>query len=406
MLGMEPTTEDKNLTSSRINFIRALKESRREEDRNDPLVSREELLSICKKQGMVAPPNWIVMDKSRRVGRGLYMVNEIIDIEKPHCYNVAQEPTMNTTLEAKSSVLAMTNGDRDTIIPTMSPEYVPWGHFHDIEALIRNKSFTTVYITGLSGNGKTTMVEQICAKLKRECFRVNIIGSTDEDDLFGGLRLVNGDTVWQDGAVIQAMKRGAVLLLDEVDLGSEKLMCLQPVLEGKGVYVKKKNEWVTPAEGFCVVATANTKGKGSEDGRFVGTQIINEAFLDRFDYTYEQEYAPKTTEKKIIMKAMKKYGKEDPAFADNLVSWAEMIRKSFKDGAVNEIISTRRLINICKAYAVFGNKVKAVNMSLARFDRETQEAFLSLYKKIDGDPAIAEQSKEVKEAKVDEDVPF
>jgi hypothetical protein len=350
------------------------------------------------------------MDHSRRAGRGIYSIPEIqtincnnqIDNDKNNEYNTNMETT-NAIYENKASVLAMTNGDRDTIIPVYSSEYVPWGHFTDIEALIATKNFTTIYITGMSGNGKTTMVEQICAKLKRECFRVNIIGSTDEDDLFGGLRLVNGDTAWEDGPVLKAMKRGAVLLLDEVDLGSEKLMCLQPVLEGKGVYVKKKNEWVTPADGFCVIATANTKGKGSDDGRFVGTNIMNEAFLDRFDYTYEQDYAPKATEKKILLKAMKKYGVQDNDFVENLINWADMIRKSFKEGAVNEIISTRRLLNIVKAYSVFKNKIKAVTMSLARFDNETQNAFMSLYKKIDGDPALTDK---VEQKPVEADVPF
>ena len=381
----------KFLTNTQTKFLRVLKETRTDAMKNNTMVSRDELLAACSHLDMVAPPNWIVMDQSRRVSRGIYSIPEILEIDNQTTakYNSEEEnEPMNTTFDAKATVLAMTNGDRDTIIPAQVSEYVPWGHFNDIEALIKMKNFVTIYITGLSGNGKTTMIEQVCAKLKRECFRINIVGTTDEDDLFGGLRLVNGDTVWQDGAVIQAMKRGAVLLLDEVDLGSEKLMCLQPILEGKGVYVKKKNEWVIPAEGFAVVATANTKGKGSEDGRFVGTNVMNEAFLDRFDYTYEQDYAPKSTEKKILVKAMKKYGATDNDFIDHLVSWAEMIRKSYKDGAVNEIISTRRLINICKAYSVFNNKIKAVGMSLARFDRETQDAFMSLYKKIDGDPAL------------------
>jgi hypothetical protein len=381
----------KFLTNTQTKFLRVLKETRTDAMKNSTMVSRDELLVACSHLNMVAPPNWIVMDQSRRVSRGMYSIPEIVEIDNPtniqYNYEEENEP-MNTTFDAKATVLAMTNGDRDTIIPAQVAEYVPWGHFSDIEALLKTKNFVTIYITGLSGNGKTTMIEQVCAKLKRECFRINIVGTTDEDDLFGGLRLVNGDTVWQDGAVIQAMKRGAVLLLDEVDLGSEKLMCLQPILEGKGVYVKKKNEWVIPAEGFAVVATANTKGKGSEDGRFVGTNVMNEAFLDRFDYTYEQDYAPKSTEKKILVKAMKKYGATDNDFIDHLVSWAEMIRKSYKDGAVNEIISTRRLINICKAYSVFNNKIKAVGMSLARFDRETQDAFMSLYKKIDGDPSL------------------
>jgi len=404
------------LSNRQIRFLSELKRIRTLDGNNtsrvhdDSLVTRDELLAVCKVLNLVAPPNWIVMDHSRRAGRGIYSIPEIqtincnnqIDNDKNNEYNTNMETT-NAIYENKASVLAMTNGDRDTIIPVYSSEYVPWGHFTDIEALIATKNFTTIYITGMSGNGKTTMVEQICAKLKRECFRVNIIGSTDEDDLFGGLRLVNGDTAWEDGPVLKAMKRGAVLLLDEVDLGSEKLMCLQPVLEGKGVYVKKKNEWVTPADGFCVIATANTKGKGSDDGRFVGTNIMNEAFLDRFDYTYEQDYAPKATEKKILLKAMKKYGVQDNDFVENLINWADMIRKSFKEGAVNEIISTRRLLNIVKAYSVFKNKIKAVTMSLARFDNETQNAFMSLYKKIDGDPALTDK---VEQKPVEADVPF
>jgi MoxR-like ATPase len=254
------------------------------------------------------------------------------------------------------------------------------------------------------------MVEQVCAKLNRECFRVNIINTTDEDDLFGGLRLVNGNTVWQDGAVITAMRRGGVLLLDEVDLGSDKLLCLQPVLEGKGVYIKKKNEWVVPAHGFCVVATANTKGKGSEDGQFVGTNVMNEAFLDRFDYTFEQDYAQKAVERKIIIKALKKYGIVDEDFADHLVNWADMARVAYKNGSVQEVISTRRLINICKAYSVFHDKTKAVNMSLARFDINTQSALVTLYKKLDKSVIPPDQPKPAEAAAptqpTDEEVPF
>jgi len=382
------------LTNTQRKFVLAIVDTRTEGNRNCTLVTRDELLVACASLGMVAPPNWIVMDKNRRVSRGLYRVNEIreinsLDSTEEISYN---EQTMsNTTYEAKASVLAMTNGDRDSVVPQKSTEYVPWGHFNDIESLISTKTFTTIYITGLSGNGKTTMVEQVCAKLNRECYRVNIINTTDEDDLFGGLRLVNGDTVWQDGAVITAMRRGGVLLLDEVDLGSDKLLCLQPVLEGKGVYIKKKNEWVVPAQGFAIVATANTKGKGSEDGRFVGTNVMNEAFLDRFDYTFEQDYAPKATEKKIVNKALAKYGIKDEDFADHLVNWADMARVSYKNGGVQEVISTRRLVNICKAFSVFKDKTKAVSMSLARFDPITQESFLSLYKKLDKTAPVVDQ---------------
>jgi MoxR-like ATPase len=371
------------LSNTQRKFLLALRDSRDSNSRNSTTVSRDELLVACKATGLVAPPNWIVMDKSRRLGRGLYQISEIATLDSDGQEDYNKEDMSNTTFDAKATILAMTNGDRDSVIPPASNEYVPWGHFNDIESLISTGNFVTLYITGLSGNGKTTMVEQVCAKLNRECFRVNIINTTDEDDLFGGLRLVNGDTVWQDGAVITAMRRGGVLLLDEVDLGSDRLLCLQPVLEGKGVYIKKKNEWVVPAPGFCIVATANTKGKGSEDGRFVGTNVMNEAFLDRFDYTFEQDYAPKTTEKKILSKALKKYGIKDDDFVDHLVNWADMARVSYRDGGVQEVISTRRLLNICKAYSVFKDKNKSVLMSLARFDAVTQEAFMTLYKKLD-----------------------
>ncbi|MGA1706821.1 MAG: AAA family ATPase [Candidatus Nanopelagicaceae bacterium] len=258
-----------------------------------------------------------------------------------------------------------------------------------------------MFVTGLSGNGKTTMIEQVCAKLKRECFRVNIVPETDEDDLLGGLRLIEGNTVWQDGPVVNAMLAGAVLLLDEVDLGTEKIMCLQSVLEGKGVYLKKVNRWVTPAAGFTVIATANTKGKGSDDGRFVGTRVMNEAFLDRFDYTYEQDYAPRSTEKKILVKSMKKFGIDDASFADNLTKWSEMQRVLYREGGVDEIISTRRLLNICKAYAVFGDKAKSLRMGLARFDETHSKSFFDSYMKIDAEASEAEAKARNAEAGVD-----
>ena len=279
----------------------------------------------------------------------------------------------------------MTGGDRSTLIPSINPEFVAWGNYKDVEAIIKTGMFSPVFITGLSGNGKTTMIEQVCADLQRECFRVNIVAETDEDDLFGGYRLQNGDMIWQDGPVTCCMKRGGILLLDEIDLGSDKMMCLQSVLEGKGVYLKKTNTWVTPKEGFTIFATANTKGKGSDDGRFVGTRVMNEAMLDRFDYTLEQEYAPKAIERKILTRFMKKFGMEDEAFSENLVVWAAMIRKTFAEGACDEIISTRRLLNIIKAYAMFGDKSKAVKMSLSRFDDATQQSFYSSYTKIDAE---------------------
>lgn len=366
-----------NLTTNQIKYIETL----RQNGINSTIVTRGELLRAANAIGLSAPPSW-VLEKSRKISHGVYSLPEMCDTIN-QTENQMTKMTTNTEMNLASAVLGMTMGERTSLVPEINSEYVPWGHFDDIHRLIQSNDFFTIYLTGMSGNGKTTMVEQICAKLKRECYRVNIIGTTDEDDLIGGMRLDKGSTTWHDGPVVEAMKRGAVLLLDEVDLGSEKIMCLQSVLEGKGIYIKKQNTWVTPAKGFCVIATANTKGKGSDDGRFIGTNVMNEAFLDRFDYTYEQSYAPKTTEKKIINKALSKYGIDDTEFSENLVTWAEMIRKSFSEGAVDEIISTRRLLNITKAYSVFRDKSKSVKMALARFDKDTQDGFYSLYTKID-----------------------
>jgi MoxR-like ATPase len=367
-------------------------------------VSRQDLLAAAHLIGNNFPPAWIVKDTTRHAGRGLFHVPEIVNAAKTVPASVTITPATATAAVAapapapvappvqgvkhatvssfKAEVLGMTGGERDQLIPPSNAEYVPWGHFDDIATIIKARIFAPVFVTGLSGNGKTTMIEQVCAKLGRECFRVNIDAETDEDDLFGGFRLVDGDMVWHDGAVVSAMKRGAVLLLDEIDLGSDKLMCLQSVLEGKGVFLKKINQWVAPAEGFTIFATANTKGKGSDDGRFVGTRVMNEAMLDRFDYTYEQEYAPRSTEKKILLRAMKKYNKVEDQFADDLVRWAEMLRATFREGACDEVISTRRLLNIVKAFSMFDNKDKAIRLSLARFDQATSESFYSSWTKI------------------------
>ena len=282
-----------------------------------------------------------------------------------------------------SAIMGMTAGERASLVPNKMIDFVPWGHFKTIESIISSRLFAPVFVTGMSGNGKTTVIEQVCAKAKRECFRVNITQETDEDDLIGGFRLIEGETVFSAGPVVEAMRNGAVLLLDEIDLGSSKIMCLQPVLEGKGVFIKKTGEWVTPAKGFTVVATANTKGKGDTDGRFVGTNVMNEAFLDRFDWTMEQDYAARKTETKILVKKMEKFGKVDQDFADYLTRWAEITRKAFAEGAIDEIITTRRLENICKAFSIFGDRATAVDLALARFDADTQQAFRNLYDKVD-----------------------
>ena len=292
-------------------------------------------------------------------------------------------PAAPAGAEATMVNLVATNMEKQNLVPGKFDGFVPWGNFSLIEKVVKSGMFYPIFITGLSGNGKTLMVEQVCAKLNKELIRVNITIETDEDDLLGGFRLVNGETKFVPGPVIEAMERGCTLLLDECDLGSNKLLALQPVLEGKGVYLKKINKWVTPKEGFNVMATANTKGKGSDDGRFIGTNILNEAFLERFAITMEQPYATVATETKIINLAMKKYGAEDAEFAKNLVTWADVIRKTFYDGGVDEVISTRRLDHIVKAFAIFGDKMQAIELCVARFDEDTKVSFLDLYTKID-----------------------
>jgi MoxR-like ATPase len=269
------------------------------------------------------------------------------------------------------------------IIPEKMSNYVPFGHFKDVKNIISSKIFFPVFVTGLSGNGKTLMIEQVCAQLKRELYRVNITIETDEDDLMGGHTLVNGNIVYREGPVIKAMRKGAVLLLDEVDLGSNKLMCLQSVLEGKGYLIKKTGEWVTPAEGFTILATANTKGQGSEDGKFIGTQIMNEAMLERFAITMQQEYPPVKTERSILSKEMELTGSVDTEFVEKLVDWADVIRKTYYEGAIDDVITTRRLVHIVNAFRMFGDKLKSIQMCISRFDEETRNAVLDLYTKID-----------------------
>ena len=293
--------------------------------------------------------------------------------------------------EATMVNLVATNMEKQNLVPAKFEGFVPWGNFSLIEKVVKSGMFYPIFITGLSGNGKTLMVEEVCAKLNKELIRVNITIETDEDDLLGGFRLVNGETKFVPGPVIEAMERGCTLLLDECDLGSNKLLALQPVLEGKGVYLKKINKWVTPKDGFNVMATANTKGKGSDDGRFIGTNILNEAFLERFAITMEQPYASPAVETKIVKGAMKKYGSVDDEFAKNLVTWADVIRKTFYDGGVDEVISTRRLDHIVKAYAIFGDKMQAIELCVARFDEDTKVSFLDLYTKVDAGVVTAEE---------------
>ena len=300
-----------------------------------------------------------------KCGRGVYnlTINEVRE--------QLEEQINNVTVQEKMS-----------LIPQKDVNYVPFGNFNDVKKIIKSGIFYPTFVTGLSGNGKTVSIEQACAQLGRELIRVNITIETDEDDLIGGFRLVDGSTVWHNGPVIEALERGAILLLDEIDLASNKILCLQSILEGKGVFLKKIGRWVTPASGFNVVATANTKGKGSDDGRFIGTNVLNEAFLERFALTFEQEYPTPTIETKILNNYCSELGCCDEKFINALVVWAEIIRKTFNEGGVDEVISTRRLVHIIRAYSIFGNELKSINVCLNRFDEDTKQSFLDLYDKI------------------------
>ena len=271
------------------------------------------------------------------------------------------------------------------LIPEKDDSFVKFGNFGDLKKIIQSRVFYPTFITGLSGNGKTFSVEQACAQLGRELIRVNITIETDEDDLIGGFRLVDGATVWHNGPVIEALERGAILLLDEIDLASNKILCLQSVLEGNGVFLKKIGKFVRPSAGFNVIATANTKGKGSDDGRFIGTNVLNEAFLERFPVTFEQEYPTVSNEVKILERISQSLNVDDTDFCKRLVDWADIIRKTFYDGGIEEIISTRRLVHIIRAYSIFGNKAKAIEVCVNRFDDETKTAFMELYDKVDMD---------------------
>ena len=284
---------------------------------------------------------------------------------------------------------------RQNLIPDKDDTFIKFGNFNDIKKIVQSRIFYPTFITGLSGNGKTLSVEQVCSQLNRELIRVNVTVETDEDDLIGGFRLVNGETAWHNGPVIEALERGAILLLDEIDLASNKILCLQSVLEGKGVFLKKIGRFVKPTPGFNVIATANTKGKGSEDGRFIGTNVLNEAFLERFPVTFEQSYPAPVTEQRILEGVALDLGVEDREFCKRLVDWGDVIRKTFYDGGIEEIISTRRLVHIIRAYSIFQDKAKAIQVCVNRFDDETKQAFLELYDKIDADFVMPSETPEL-----------
>ena len=330
-------------------------------------------------------PHFLFSKAGAKAGWGKYRVRKSTGTK--------ETPTTDTSAAVAAMVASVTpiksgriaSNATESFFPDTDPTYVPFGFYQDLKKILSSKIFYPVYITGLSGNGKTVMVEQICAAVKREMIRVNITKETDETDLIGSYELIDGNTVRREGPVIVAMRRGAVLLLDETDYGSERLLCLQPILEGKPYFDKKTGEMIAPAAGFNIVATANTKGKGSDDGRFIGANVLNEAFLERFAITVEQEYPSAQVEKKILDKNFEHYNINDPVFAERLVTWAEIVRKAFLDGAVDEVISTRRLVHITKAYSIFNNRLKAIELCLNRFDGDTKKAFLDLYTKVDVD---------------------
>ena len=309
-------------------------------------------------------------------------------------------------IERSFSAPAVLPTAEQNLIPDKDDTFVKFGNFNDIKKIISSNLFYPTFITGLSGNGKTFSIEQACAQLKRELIRVNITIETDEDDLIGGFRLVNGETVWHNGPVVEAMERGAILLLDEIDLASNKILCLQSVLEGKGVFLKKIGKFVKPTAGFNVFATANTKGKGSDDGRFIGTNVLNEAFLERFPVTFEQSYPAPATEQRILEGIALDLGVEDRDFCKRLVDWGDIIRKTFYDGGIEEIISTRRLVHIIRAYSIFQDKAKAIQVCVNRFDDETKQAFLELYDKVDADFQMPSTGPELTLEYVDQPAPF
>ena len=378
--------------------------------------TRTQVLAAAEKCGMSGAPVWVTNDANRRAGRGIYSIPEAVAAPakgsdssatvKPQT-RAAAVAAADASAPAPTAVAALVT-QVEQFVPSINPIYVPWGHFSTLRNIVKSKVFFPAWINGLSGNGKTLMVEQICAKEGREYFRVNITEETDEDDLLGGFRLVNGDTVWQDGPVVEAMKRGAVLLLDELDLGSFKTMCLQPVLEGKGVFLKKVGRFIKPERGFTVFATANTKGKGSDDGRFVGTRVQNEALLERFKITVDQPYPPLATESAILTKAFDALGVAATVakpLSDNLARWSDAVRKAYQEGAIDDLISTRRLVAIAEGFVIFGDLKTAMTLGLSRFDEQTREAFFDFYNKLDSGN-VPSDSKSKSESKSDADCPF
>lgn len=358
--------------------------------------SRADVLQVASSVGV--DPSRFLDNPVNKVARNVYTIGgntTPVSAPAPIAAPVTSAQVMLSQPKLKIEV--------SNLVPNRDKTYVPFGFYKDLSTIIASKAFYPTFITGMSGNGKTTMVEQVCAALKRECIRVNISIETDEDDLIGGNTLVDGNVVYREGPVTIGMKRGAIVILDESDRGSNKLMCLQGILEGKPYFNKKTGEVIYPQPGFNIIATANTKGQGSDDGKYMAAQILDDAFLERFAITVEQEYPSPKIEKRIIMKKMERVEKIDEDFADKLVQWAEIIRKTFKEGAVDELISTRRLEHIVNAFAMFGDRMKAINLCISRFNEETKTAFLDLYTKVD---AGVEMITSTDDNENFEDIPF
>ena len=342
---------------------------------------KSDVANLAKEVGVDEHKVWYIVPRmlvQKKPGSPLYE----LEVEK------TPEPAMNLATGVTSIKSA------EVFIPKVEKEYVRWGSSKDIEAIMKSRMFYPIYISGPSGNGKTMMVEQSAAKAKVPFLRVQITPETDEDDLIGGFRLINGETVFCKGPVIKAMEEGALLLIDEIDRGTNKIMCLQGVLEGKPVLIKKTGETVVPAEGFNVIATANTKGRGSDDGRFSAATIIDEAFLERFVSAVNQPWPSKGIEKKIVKNHMTKFDAMDEDFLEKLITWASIIRKTFEADGVDEVVSTRRLCHIIKTFSIFNDRVKSVEMCINRFDEDTITAFTDLYTKIDAGELTDEDSVE------------
>ena len=343
-------------------------------------------------------PQWLIKNGDYKIGKSLFKLPTENDVVK----NTSGETEKVLPTETKNEAAFVVSSLVGDIIPKKDSVFVSFGNYPDLKSIVKSNMFYPVFITGLSGNGKTMGVTQACAEAKKELIRVNITIETDEDDLLGGYRLKDGQTVWQNGPVIEAMERGALLLLDEIDLASNKIMCLQPILEGSGIFVKKINRFVKPKNGFNVIATANTKGQGSDDGKFIGTNVLNEAFLERFPITFEQKYPTAKIEEKILVNTLAKSGKKDKDFCKKLVTWADVIRKTYFDGGVDEIISTRRLVHIIQAYAIFNKKMKAVEVCTNRFDDDTKNSFIELYTKVDAGASAEQIAEQQRQADLDE----